>query len=131
MIAVIFLPLATSVPMPDWLGNHFGRYSILVGLQLLHGAGLILISVPFALSIRFLQLQRPVLAALAVALLGLAIPLVAPHASRLPDSPVHGQISAALDLLKFLGTLPLLTWLVTRNVPSNNSFKPNPLRGSA
>ena len=128
LIATIFLPLVTSVPMPDWLGNHFGKYSILAWLQLIHGSGLALISVPFALSIHFLQLRRPVLTAFGVAFLGLIIPIAAPHAAGLLDYPMHSQVSAALDFVKFLGTLPLLTWLVTRTAPSNN-FKPKPVRG--
>ena len=100
-------------------------------MQLAHTAVVVAISLPIAivLASRRLALRTPVLVALCISLLGLVLPVL--PSIQLVFRPGWSGASAVLDYLKFTGTLPLLTWLALRWLPSNNSFKTKPLRGSA
>ena len=100
-------------------------------MQLAHTIVVVAMCLPIALVVasRRLSLRAPVLVALFIALLGLVLPVL--PSIHLVSSPGWQGVSAALDLLKFSVILPLLTWLALRWLPSNNSFKPKPLRGSA
>ena len=121
---------AASATLP-WAPVLTGSTASYLSLQLANTAVLGAVSLPFAvlLASPLLRLRSPVVAALAVALLG----LLAPSASSLPYvfRPWPAGASAALDLVKFATVLPVLTWVAVRWLPSNNSSKPTPLRGSA
>ncbi|MGV8940326.1 MAG: hypothetical protein ACOH1P_02165 [Lysobacter sp.] len=101
-------------------------------LQLANAALLLVVSIPFALALASsrLSLRNPVLLALAVSFLALVLPAL-PHFEELVTRPGWSGVSAALDYIKFAGTLPLVTWLVRRWLPLNDSSEPKPLRGSA
>lgn len=130
---LVGVQLATSIPMPGWWGGGApGALATYSWLQLTHGLGLFLVSAPFALGIGASRLQRPVFIAFAAAALGLVAPVAfRQDVAGLVDSPLHGQVLAALDFFKFIVTLPLITWLLARKAPSNNAFKPTPLGGPA
>ena len=93
-----------------------------------HGGAVIAASIPFVIAIRALRLERPFVAAISIALLGGALPFIA--SVLLSPSPYAWWVDLA-DTIKLGLALPLLTWLAYRLVPSNNSFKPTPLRGAA
>ncbi len=132
--AVTFGVHVLSAPRPSWWfpsrGDVWSAYS---WLHLTHAGGLLLVSAPFAVAIALVRPAHPVRVALAVAVLGIVGPslyLQAITPDWLRPSGI-GLTSAAVDYIKFVSALPLVTWLASRRLPSNNSFKPNPLRGSA
>jgi hypothetical protein len=116
-----------------WSGDPRSTFNSYAWLQLTHSIGLLLVSLPFALAIAFLRVARPVPSALLVAFFGSVVPAFVQGGvvPLLLGSSPYTAVSAAIDLLKFASFLPLLTWAVARALPPNNSFKPNPLRGSA
>ncbi len=122
LLASLLLPWAPA------LAPRGGGY---LPLQLSNTAVLIAISLPVAIALAWptAPWRAPTLVALAIALLGLVVPVL-PNATSLLQGGSAG-LSAATDLVKFALLLPLLTWLAVRWLPSNNSFKPKPLRGSA
>jgi hypothetical protein len=112
------------------VNNHeLDGASRLLLMSLKHGGAVAAASVPFVLSIRALRLERPVVVALSIALLGGVLPVLTNV--LLYQSSFVGSWMNAADIFKLAATLPLLTWLSYRLVPSNNSFKPTPLRGAA
>jgi hypothetical protein len=119
---------------PDWwLPSYAGAWTTYSWLQLAHTGGLLLASLPFAVAIALLRPVHPVRIALAIAVIGLLAPALYWHAIT-PDwlRPTGiGLASAIVDYAKFVAALPLLTWLASRALPSNNSSKPTPLRGAA
>jgi hypothetical protein len=121
---------AASAALP-WAPALTGSTINYLTLQLANSTVLVALSLPFAalFGSRFLKLRSPIVVAVAVALLG----LLAPSVSSLPLvlRPWPAGASAALDLVKFAAVLPVLTWAAIRWLPSNNSFKPTPLRGAA
>jgi len=127
--AIAYYVLASMLlPWAPMLAPAAGGY---VALQLANTLVLVALSIPFALVLMSprLSLKAPVVAALGIALLGLVAPSL-PSAPLVLRPDITG-VSAAIDLVKFVLVLPLLTWLAVRWLPSNNSFKPKPLRGSA
>ena len=132
--AVAFGVHTLSAPRPGWWlparGDVLAAYS---WLQLTHAGGLLLVSVPFAVAIAFVRPAHPVRIALVVALLGIVVPSLyfqatTPHWLR-PTG--IGMASAAVDYVKFLAALPLVTWLASRVLPSNNSVRSFPSTPSA
>jgi len=101
----------------------------LLVMHLKHAGAVAAASLPFAIAIRALRPERPVLVALVVALLGAALPFVVALLAY-PSAVGFVWLSGAIDLLKLVGTLPVVTWLAYRIVPPNNSFNPMPLRGT-
>jgi hypothetical protein len=102
-------------------------------LQLRHAAGLLLVSAPFAIAIALVRPKHPVRIALLVALIGIVGPNLYLHAS-LPawQQPTGVRLaSAAMDYVKFLVTLPLLTWLAARGVRRWRPSAPGALRDPA
>jgi hypothetical protein len=124
-----------ALPWSAWLMPATRPSHLLALFVLLHLANtvvLVAISLPVAVALRsrVVRLGQPVLAALLIALCGLVVPtLPAVLFPRYMGSPV--ALSGAVDLIRFAVVLPVLTWLLSSRLPSNNSFKPNPLRGSA
>ncbi len=126
--AAAYYALASALlPWAPVLVPRPGGY---VALQLANTAVLLALSIPFALILasRRLSLKAPILAAICIALLGLVAPALPSFSLTFQPSVAGG--SAALDFAKFALALPLLTWLVVRWLPSNNSFNPMPLRGT-
>jgi hypothetical protein len=118
--AMVAIGIAMSYPMPEWWSvDSSSSLRAWSWLHSIHALGVLVASVPFALGIRWLQLKDPVMVGLGICILGLFVPIIIPDIERLLAAPTHSQVSAALDTLKFVGTLPLITWLVTRNMPSN------------
>jgi len=126
--AVLYAVASLALP---WTPLLFPSAPTYPTMQLAHTIVVVAMCLPFALVVasRRLSLRAPVVVALFIALFGLVLPVL--PSLHLVSSPGWPGVSAALDLLKFTGILPLLTWLALRWLPSNNSFKPKPLRGSA
>lgn len=110
LAAFIVLPWAGVLAPP--IGSH-------MGLQVAHTFLMLVLSLPFALALASsrLAIPRPVLVALAVSFFALVLPAL-PNIG-LTARPGWSGVSAVLDYLKFLGTLPLLTWLACRWRPSS------------
>lgn len=124
-----------SGPTPTWwLPTYERTLAVYSWLQLTHAGGLLVVSAPFALAIALLSREHPLRFALAVALLGLVVPSLyfwVTTPTWVPEVDTVGLVSRTIDFIKFLVTLPLLTWAARRVLPPNSSFKPKPLRGSA
>ena len=118
----------TLLAMPPVTNQAPESASRLLLMSLKHGGAVIAASIPFVIAIRALRLERPFVAAISIALLGGALPFIA--SVLLSPSPYAWWVDLA-DTIKLGLALPLLTWLAYRLVPSNNSFKPTPLRGAA
>ncbi|EGD06998.1 hypothetical protein XVE_4810 [Xanthomonas vesicatoria ATCC 35937] len=124
-----------ALPWSAWLLPATRPSSLLTLFVVLHLANtviLVAISLPIAMLLRsrLVRLRQPMLAALLIALCGLVAPtLQAVIFPRYVGTTV--AISGAVDLIRFALVLPVLTWLLSSRLPSNNSFKPKPLRGSA
>lgn len=123
-----YLAASFLLPWAPALAPRGGGY---VALQLANAAVLVAFSLPVAIALAWptAPWRSPTLVALAIALLGLVAPVL-PNAT-LVFQPGSAGLSAAADLIKFTLLLPLLTWLAGRWLPSNISFKPKPIRGSA
>ena len=111
-----------------------GQYEIepvsrLLVMHLKHTGAVAAASLPFAIAIRALRPERPVLVALVVAILAAAIPFVVVLLAY-PSASAPSWLSGTIDLLTLVCTLPAVTWLAYRIVPPNNSFKGMPLRGT-
>lgn len=130
VVGAIVLYAAASLALP-WAPVLFPSAGGYPAMQLAHTAVVVAISLPVALVLasRRLSLQAPVPVALCIAVLGLVLPVL--PSVDLMFRPGWPGASAALDYLKFAGTLPLLTWLARRWLPSKNSPTPTPLRGAA
>ncbi len=126
--AAYYALASTLLPWAPVLVRYSSGYA---ALQLANTVVLVALSIPFArmLASRKLSLKAPLVAAVCIALLGLVAPAL--PSFSLTFRPGFPGGSAALDFAKFALILPLLTWLIVRWLPSNNSFKPKPLRGSA
>ena len=124
-----------SGPQPSWWRpGEGGAISAYSWLQVTHAGGLILVSTPFAIAVAALCSTHPVRLALMVAFLGLVLPSIYFQITTpawMPAQDTAGVVSAAIDYVKLLTTLPLVTWAASRVLPPNSSFKPKPLRGSA
>lgn len=122
--------LVASFLLP-WAPTFAPRGGGNVALQLANTAVLVAFSLPLAIALAWpaAPWRFPTLVALAIALVGLVAPVL-PNATLVFQSGSAG-LSAAADLIKFTLSLPLLTWLAVRWLPSNNSFTPKPLQGSA
>ena len=111
---VVGIDFAMSSPIPEWWLPADRVARIFSWLQITNWGGVALASLPFALAITLGTFRHRVLLALCVAVLGLVIPtvlLTSWHA--LSSAPLRTHVSAFLDVLKFMFTLPLLTWLLS------------------
>lgn len=125
-----------SPPPAWWLPGQEqeATVSIYLWLQVTHAAGLLLVSAPFAIAITLLRPTHPVRLALAVAVMALVLPSLyfqLTTSAWLPRPGTPSMVSATIDYLKFLITLPIMTWASARILARNRSFKPEPFRGSA
>ena len=129
VLGAIALYAAASLTLP-WAPALFPPEGGYPTMQLAHSALVVAISLPLALVLasRRLSLRAPVPVALCISLLGLVVPVL--PSIHLVFRPGWPGASAAIDYLKFAGTLPMLTWLALRWLPSNYTFKRKPLRGS-
>lgn len=121
-------------PPAWWLTGQNGAVSTYSWFQLTHAAGLLLVSAPFAIAIAFFRPTHPVLLALVIAVMALVLPSLyfqLTTSAWLPRPGTPSMVSATIDYLKFLITLPILTCASARVLARNHSFKPETLRGSA
>jgi hypothetical protein len=117
--AVIGMNLLPGITAPDWWlpsSSRLARY--LTWIHAKSFLGLALVSMPICLAIAATVARRPVVFALAAALLGTVVPtaiLMLPHLSLMGTV---SRVSMVGDIAKFLVTLPALTALAVSVLPS-------------
>ncbi|QOD90500.1 hypothetical protein H2514_09820 [Lysobacter sp. CW239] len=109
--------------MPDLFSSRPFQLSGLLAASALCG---LLAGIAFSVPVALLYRQNAVLVALTISLMGAAFDFYLMSAPSRPFTVA----ALAVDLLAFAAALPIVV-LVFRRLRPNNSFKPNPLRGSA
>ncbi len=110
--------------LPDLFSSRPFQLSGLLAASVLCG---VLAGITFSVPVALLYRQYAFLTAATISLIGAAFDF---YLMSVPSSRPFTVAALAIDLLVFAVALPAVV-LVLRWLRPNNSFKPNPLRGSA
>ena len=120
----VVLGYEAGVVIPVWWLSLFpGRLSgTLTWMILWHTIVVLVVSVPFAWLIARFYKSRAVHVAFALTLFSVILMDVPIFPKLVDATPVRMKLTIAFDLIKLIGTLPLLVWLL-RKLPSNNRIE--------
>ncbi|VXC05911.1 conserved membrane hypothetical protein [Luteimonas sp. 9C] len=110
--------------LPDLFSSRPLQLSGLLAASALCG---LFAGIAFAVPVALLYRQYALLVATTISLFGAAFDF---YLMSVPSSRPFTLAVLAIDLLVFAAALPIVVFVLLRLRP-NNSFKPNPLRGSA
>lgn len=109
---------ALWMPQPGWWTPPLSRtLSAITWLHVAQGIGVLAAALPFALALRLAALRRPVALAFGLSIAALVLPNLWLLFFYLPSWPPRMLASTAVDFIKWLCVLPLLTWMLLKVQP--------------